>query len=203
MITGSVTNLYNKVRGMDEGCLKRGARFATAPLFVISSALDVLLSMCTIIPAVINKKAFDLTFKNLSSSKNILSTPLTCILKSIRPQTPIDYDAENGGRVSKYFDTKALNYLNSPNRLVQEFGSRGAHFLQLLACIVKRTIEAVICPFALLAVLFTRGNNEKVNNLACATLKCTGIINDIFYAVIKMLNPRMGTTTTTQLVGDY
>jgi hypothetical protein len=193
MITDRLIATYsNKIGESDMSpSKKRCVRFCTAPTFIIAAAIDVIAGVFTVVPAIFNKKAYFFAFNNLESSISALANTVFNVLYVVKPSMEVNFHKKfMSDHIVDYFDNKASLYLNSKNKLVQEVGSRTASFVQLLACIVTRVIEAVICPFALLGMLCTLGRNKEVNSFAFRALQFTGIIHDVFYCAVKIINPR-------------
>lgn len=81
----------------------------------------------------------------------------------------------------------------SENFLKRHVASRLTYILLAISCVVTRAVDGVIAlPAAVLSIL-TVGKIQSLNNLAYRTLQATGIISDLAYCIIKIVNPLSGT----------
>ncbi len=97
-----------------------------------------------------------------------------------------------------HFVTDALKNIardcyRSENLLIQHVASRLTYAVLAISSLVTRAVDGVIgIPAAGLAIL-TFGKIESLNNLAYRSLQTPGIVEDLFYCTIKIINPWTGT----------
>jgi hypothetical protein len=198
----------NETTFLKKQILARGARFVLTPASFISSALDTIIGLGAGIGAILTLGTHASTFKvainHLSNSKMLVALPYVNILLTINPEAKVAENSTNkykppmiradkDGLISDIVINSLRNVArtcyNSDNFLKRHVATRLTYVLLAVSCLVTRVVDGIIgIPAAGLSIL-TGGKYESLNNLAYRTLQTPGIIYDLFYCTIKLINP--------------
>jgi hypothetical protein len=176
--------------------LTRGAYLLLAPASLITTAIDTIVGLGAAIGAIAilgrSQKIFDFACGFACESNYLLSYPYQNFLQAINPDA--DFGDMNGYIVSSAIspiEDFAKECSKSENFLQRHVASRLTYALAALACLVTRAVDGVISiPMTAISII-TLGNFALINNLAYKTLKAPGIIMDIFYFSVYVLNPQL------------
>lgn len=201
---------------LEKEVLVRASYFLLAPASLITCALDIIVGLGAGLGVIWNlgknPQTFKITCNHLLSSKLLLVKPYVNLLKTINPEAKFSSEksylwyrpaisADGDGFLTDLIISplKELgrNCCKSNNYLKRNVASRLAYGLLAISCLVTRAFDAVIGVGAASLSIFTRGKFEDLNNLAFRALQAPGIINDLFYCLIKSINPRSGHPTLT------
>ena len=200
--------------------LARGAHLLLIPTSFITVAVDTIIGLGAGMKAIFtlgkDEQTFRVAYKQLTSSNKLFAKPYCHFLLTINPEakfsgsaanqlfianqlglaTQATIHADGNGFLSNLMideikkTTRAC--YNSDNLLKQHVASRLTFALLAVSCLVARAVDGIIgIPAAGLCIL-TGGKFESLNNLAYRTLQAPGIINDLFYCIIKFINPWTG-----------
>jgi hypothetical protein len=101
--------------------------------------------------------------------------------------------AEGEGFLSNYvistLISKGREFRISDHIFHRHVSSRLTYLALLIGCIVARTVDGIISIPVALAAICRGGKNEALNNLAFRTLQAPGIVFDLFYFAVKVINP--------------
>lgn len=80
----------------------------------------------------------------------------------------------------------------SDNFVKRHVISRLTYALLAMASLVTRTVDGIICMPIAAASILTCGTFPTLNNIAYRSLQAPNIINDLFYCIVKFINPWAG-----------
>jgi len=188
--------------------LARGAYFFLAPASLITSAIDTIVGLGagigTICTAGRYPQPYKFAMNHLSSSNKLFSHLYLNFLRAINPEAPFMEDGDNPPRISINGDgflsdlvisplrKTARSCYNSNNFLKRHVASRLTYAVLALSCLVTRAVDGVIGIVAASLSILRCGKIESLNHLAYRALQAPGIINDLFYCIIKCINPWTG-----------
>lgn len=165
-----------------------------APKSFIVCALDTILGLGGGIAAICtlgrNQATCDFTIAHLSYSTIVLSKPYEFILKAINPKAN-DYNTSFLGKLVKPLLDKGDEFAKADNFLKREVASRLTFGLAGIVAVIRRIVGAIIAIPVTCLSLLAAGRVECLNKTAIETLTSTGIIWDVFFYTLKILNPQM------------
>jgi hypothetical protein len=201
LITANIKNLYNSWNSSDASfvqkhVLARGAHLLLAPASLITTAIDTIAGLGAAIGAILtlgqSRKIFDVAAALLNESNFLLSYPYQNFLQAINPDADFgDIDAYIVSNAISPIEDFAKKCAKSENFLQRHVASRLTYALAALACLVTRAVDGVISIPIVAASVITLGNFTLINHLACNTLKAPGIIVDLVYCAVYVLNPHI------------
>jgi hypothetical protein len=176
--------------------LARGAYLLLAPASLITTAIDTIVGLGAAIGAILtlgrSQKIFDFACEFIGESDFLLSYPYKNFLQAINPDA--DFGVQRGYIVSSAIspiEDFAKECSESENFLQRHVASRLTYALAALVSLVTKAVDGVISiPMTAISII-TLGNFAFINNLAYKTLKAPGIISDIFYFSVYVLNPQL------------
>lgn len=193
----------DKATYLNQQVISRVASFTMAPLSALGVTVDTLVGMISGVGAIFtagtNKKIWSMA-SNLTYSRHLLNLPYLNLLRTINPQANIRINADGiiFGRIENslrpYLEKSYLKTLRSSesNFLNREITSRISYLLFSLVTIVIRAVDGLIGLIASTLSLVMLGTNATINTLAFNGLASTGIVYDLFYCAVKIINPNAG-----------
>ncbi|KAF3361687.1 hypothetical protein PHSC3_001810 [Chlamydiales bacterium STE3] len=188
----------------------RGMKLTLIPLQFGARAIDTIIgvgmgfgSLATLgLKPEFNKRVFI----QLKSSKTIFAQPFTHGISLIGGKKGQE-SMEDGFFLSSWTrsrNRRAEKLADSKNLFKRQVTSRLTYGLLAVACIVTRTVDAVLSTPVTLLALVTLGKFKPLNNTAIRSLKFVGIVNDLFYYTLKCINPRAdtGQEISQKTIGD-
>ncbi len=203
--------------------LARGGYLLLAPLSIVTSLADtiigVVLGVASIATAGKEKRIYNCTLDHLQSGRKIVVRPYVNFIKALNPEAKFSGSIENMDRMTRLFAEErkdafitgdgdgfitdfvfdklrshAQKCYNSNNLVSRHIGARLSYGLLALSCLVTRAVDGLIgVPSAIISCL-TFGKIESINNLAYRGLQFPGVIKDLFYCSVKIINPWAGTS---------
>lgn len=198
---------------VDQHILARGGYLLLAPTSVITSALDIIVGLGAGIGAICTLGMHQPTLKvaryHLTSANQLAPRLYANLLRMIRPNARVNAgdfpegdqetkdilkgkDGYLAAKVITPFRAFAKECYSSDNFLKRHVASRLTYALLAVACLVTRAVDGVIGIVAALFSLATLGQFRKLNIIAYRGLQAPGIISDLFYCVVKVINPYAG-----------
>ena len=203
----------------------RCAYLILAPASIITSAVDTIIGLGAAVGTICtfgkHTPTYNIAYKHISFSRNLIVGPYVNILRTINPKAKFTRNLEDECYAKRHFGTKpdytpplvsvdgdgftsnlvkdplknkARSCYNSDNFLKRHISSRLTYALLAVSCIVTRAVDGIIgIPAAALSIL-TGGKFKTLNNLTFRALQAPAIIDDLFYCTIKFINPWTGTT---------
>ncbi len=184
--------------------LARGVRLVLTPASLITCALDTIIGFGTGVVALLkhgtDEKMNKLAFSHFSKTNLLLSSPYRHLLGIINPEAEFPLRCQTRGIavegngfisdiVSRPLKTLAEDFRSSKNFVSKHVASRLTYALLGIASIVTKLFDLVIGIPAAALSLVTLGKFGTLNNLAFRSLQVTGIVGDLFFATIKIVNP--------------
>lgn len=174
--------------------LARGANLLLVPTSLITCALDTIVGIGagigTILTVGKHLPTCQFACNHIKQSFQLLPHVYASLLRAIHPQASLGDTKLKGvvGFVDPIWE-KANTYSLSDHFLKRHVASRLTFALALVASVVTRAVDGIfgIC-FAALSLL-TLGKIEKMNEVAYNTLKASGVIRDLFFSTLLILNP--------------
>lgn len=180
----------------------RGLSLLGIPTFLMTGAIDTIIGAGAGIVSIATLGMWDepvwIAFNHLTGGDTMVANAYFAALSAINPKFAIGSDKDLisvGGRgFSTQFIFKPITNLanecrRSDHFLVRQFVSRCVYLALAIACLITRLLDALISVPAVLLSFITLGKNASLNNLASRTLQSIGIISDLFYCMIGMINP--------------
>ncbi|MCC5832854.1 MAG: hypothetical protein JJU12_07425 [Chlamydiales bacterium] len=179
----------------------RGAYLSLVPVSAITSIVDTAIGACAAIPALAtagkHKKTINFFFNFLESSFDIVSKPYVNLLKTLNPTAKLPpirgFDEVHPGICTPYpsekLDNLAENYFKSKNFFKKHVASRLTYVLLAITFVITRIVDGIIGLIAAAFSLITLGKLPFLNKTAYRGLCATGIIHDLFYCTLKVINP--------------
>lgn len=187
--------------------LARGAYLILAPASLVTSAVDAIIGVGAGIGAICalgkHKPTCQFTIKHLHSSDRMIAEPYVNLLKALNPDFELTEGRSLIGAMGHGFTSHfireplkevARSCYDSDSLLKRHVASRLTYALLAIASVVTRAVDGVIGVPAAALSLLTLGKFESLNHLAYRGLQVPGIINDLFYCTIKLVNPWTGTS---------
>lgn len=168
-----------------------------------------------------HKPTFKFAIEHLDSSKKIIVRPYVNLLKTLNPEAKFSGSISNApyvhrymayvtgqkdafitgdgdgfitSYVSEFLKDVARSCYNSDSFLKRHIASRLTYALLAVSSVITRLADGIIGVVAATLSFITLGKEESINNLAYRALQAPGIVNDIFYCTIKLINPWAGTS---------
>jgi len=198
-------------------CLNRAGRLLLIPVSTIACGLEAIVGLgsgfLSIVSLGTSKNLFKFSRKRLSSTYHIFVHPYVNFLKTINPKAKFSGKSPNIylirvekkeepkiiGEDQKHFllgrvvfeVAKLANALsNSKNPFLEKhIASRCVYVILGVSCVIARVADAVIAVPAVSLSILALGTWESANNLAYRTLQAPGIITDLFFCSVCVLNP--------------
>ncbi len=96
------------------------------------------------------------------------------------------------GRVNTLIQDLSAQCNTSKNFLKKQVISRLTYVLLAVASLVTRAVDAVIGIIAAVFSILTLGKFNTINTIAFRGLQVPGIVDDLFYCAVKIINPWTG-----------
>lgn len=191
----------NNASFFEKNCLSRGmyilmipASFAVCVLDTIAGVGATLGALCTLGK---NQWFVKHSENYLQSSKKILALPFKNFLRVIDPSDTLSKEAYinvkgNGFIQEEVFDTLnnyGLKFSNSKNIFTRHVASRLTYLVLAITSVVTRVLDGVISIPATVISILVLGKVDSIKHLAFRTLQATGLVNDILFCAIKIVNP--------------
>ncbi len=192
--------------------LKRVYNLTITPFSTIIRVMDIIVGVFAGFVSIANsgkKKAiFKLAMNHLDSSRKIVVSPYRYLLKTLNLSAEISYlyksdwkkfyiSAKGDGlithNVSKFLEKKARSYYKSD----RHFATRLTYALLALSSIITRVVDGIIGIIAAAFSFLTYGKVVTINNIAYRGLQAPGIVKDLFYCTIKIINPEASASSKT------
>lgn len=209
---------------LEKHFISRGRHLLLTPLSAITCALDILVGSILFLKVLSNggtkKNSYERAFKHLESSQYILSLPYMNFVKIFNPAAIFSEDIrrsgvdqvsyisnEGDGLISDYplhyMRAVATECYRSDKALMRQGAARAIYAMRILVAVITRVADAIIGVAAAPLALFTFGYVNSLNNLAFRALQAPGIIGDLFYTAIKLVNPLANVKAEIEVVMKY
>lgn len=189
---------------------------ALAPASVITSAADTIVGIFagfgSIFTLGLHRPTYICAARYLASSPGIVSRPFAKMIKVLNPSAFLEYSKkkkEDGSAPDKAFiqmqgkglithyvfnitNTAFRSCANSEYWLMRHVVSRLTLLLSAVAHVISRVVDAIIGSIAAVFAFLTLGKVDSINHAAHRGLQLTGIIHDVFYHTMHLINPWAG-----------
>jgi|694.fasta_scaffold16970_4 hypothetical protein len=179
--------------------LARGAYLALIPTFLTTYALDILIGLgsCLVTFSTLgtHMPSYRATHNHLMGSTQLLNNSYFLFLRMVNPMSKVPTAERDGvihDSVRQFLQSKASEFRSSDNYLKKEVASRLTYALLALASIVTRAVDGVVGILVATFSISTFGAFDWANGFACKALTPSGIIYDIVWCALKVLNPEAG-----------
>lgn len=196
-LTSFTNNQFNQCESAlkNFGCstqtAKRITYTAQLPTLLVTPSIDTIIGLFAAIPAAFSKSACRYHNTFIVGANQILSYPFVCLITIINPNASL-----NGKNNLKSLDVVSAlitvigKYLsNSESMFKRHVISRLVFSLAPLSITITAVFKAAVGLIAAPLAIITLGNYSKLNVLAFYGLRFTGMIQDITYVAIKIINP--------------
>ena len=179
----------------------RVGNLALAPWSIMTQAVDTVIGIgaaLATIGTLGNKKIYQVAIKHLDSASFLIADPYLHLLKTINPNASLQVMKGSNNKladphlttfVGKNMLSLAKSCWASKNKFVHHVCTRLTFALLALSCVITRVIDLIIGVVAAIGALVTLGTCPKWNRAAYMGLQITGIIQDLFEATIRIVNP--------------
>jgi hypothetical protein len=133
----------------------------------------------------------------LSLTKSLISSPFFHLLKTVNPKAKIKKTQLLTQLVKKQLIQTATDFEKSNNFLSAQIASRLTYGAMAISVLATRTIDGLVGVTAAVASFATFGIFENVNGLAQQGLKFPGVISDLYKCTLKIINPKVNTSSWT------
>jgi hypothetical protein len=160
---------------------------------VVDTAIGLAAGVGSLITLGTSRELNGFATRHLHSSNTLIAAPFKCLVRFINPQAPFagaSRDGPVGVRVGNLTRRWCGALARHNNCFVRHVVSRLGYALRTLAMIISRVIDLIIGAIAAIGSLLTLGCFERINSIAYRGLTGVGMIQDIFYGLRKMINPR-------------
>lgn len=189
LVDSENTNFFKK------HVLARGGYLLLAPVSIITAAIDTIIGLGVGLASIATVGKHAPTFYraqyHLVLGQQILARLYQHCLQFLNPSAIID-DVEDGlttDVVKNFFIIVAKDCYRSDSIFKRHVASRLTYALMLISCAITRLIDGVIGIIAALFSFLTFGHFDSLNNAAYRGLFITGIVTDLFYCTVKIVNP--------------
>ncbi|MCC5832857.1 MAG: hypothetical protein JJU12_07440 [Chlamydiales bacterium] len=199
VVEGKLNDIYSHSKSHSKKFGIRGAYLSLVPVSAITSIVDTAIGACAAIPVLAtagkHEKTTDFAFQFLASSFTIVSKPYLNLLRTLNPTAEVNrhYDENYPGICAPYFvsmsDEIGNNYCGSNNFFKRHVASRLTYAFFAISLVVTRLVEGIIGLIAGAFSLLTVGKVPLLNNTAYLGLSATGIIHELFFFTLKVINP--------------
>lgn len=182
------------------------ASFATGCLDTILGAIAGVRALCT---AGRNISTLKISYNHLKSTQSLIARPYLNFLRAINPEAEtrgcsiFGLEIQDSGEglltneLVKKFKENIGDYRRSRNYLMRHVATRLAYALMAVSCVITRLADGIIGVPAACLSIFTAGRFAPLNNIALRGLQAPGIIKDLFYCTVKVINPWATSVTYT------
>lgn len=188
----------NETTFMGRHFFSRAVQLTCIPVFFTAMALDTIIGVGVGVGAVctlgrhIPTSCF--AINHLNSADYLFAGFYEHFLRAINPKAQFSDEVENTMGFFPNLPIKrlaklALSYRSSDNFLKQHVVSRLTYTLLAVSCVVTRIADAIICIVPVTLSVLTVGKFQSLNDVAYRTLQPSGILVDLFFCTIKILNP--------------
>lgn len=132
------------------------------------------------------------TESNLKEIENVIAAPLYHLVKLFNPQIKVSPSKESRFMFIHGLEAvchKAFECSTSENFIERHIYSRSTYIMLAVALTIATTVDIVsIVPLGTIT-LISCGKFKIINDYTFRALKFPGIIYDLFFCVVKILNP--------------
>lgn len=188
-------NLIQSTSFINRHILARGAYLVLAPASFIPTAIDAIIGLGAAIGAFctlgMHKPTFRVAIIYLFNAGRCVACPYEFILRALNPKVIVEESTD--GFIAKRIADPLLYFgkacSNSDNFLKRHVTSRLTYALLALSYLVARVVDGVIGILAAGFSIVTVGKFTSLNNLAFRALHAPCILKDLFFCIIKIMNP--------------
>jgi len=169
--------------------------FAGSP---IASSADLLLGSIAAVGSILTGGLIEplnlvASTMTVGGGNGLLSGTYVGLIRSINPKAQIGMVETQSGIVSNivgtYLKDTARELRESDNPFKKHVLSRIVYLGFTLSSVPLRIIDFVLGIFAALGSLVTLGNFKTLNTFALEGLKVASVIHDLYYGIVKTINP--------------
>jgi len=193
----SIASSYNDSIQELRGFKYRAANLAMAPITSAAAIVDTISGLfCTMGSAIalgIKDDLNQIAMHQLESSNKILSGAYLNLLEVINPESRVVKNNSDPGLISSIVFPSIVNqaerFANSLSGVHKHITSRLTFALLAVSSLITRIADGVIGIIAATLSLITLGNSRRINTIAYRSLMAPGIIYDLSYCTLAIINP--------------
>lgn len=203
----SYSYIQNKLRNnqsdfFNQEILSRAIYFSLVPTVSLTIVFDTIVGLGTGVFSMIKKgehqRAKHLSLTYLKSSRLLIASPYLNLMLTLNPSAKFDENSLQTGSgegaitqfCSNFIKTSLYHSSNSSYPLKRHVLSRLTFALLMISCVITRVIDGILGALAAVFSFLTLGNIRWLNHVAVRGLQFPGLLRDIYYCSLGIINPQ-------------